>query len=89
MSKIKIPEGWVFKYFQVEDGLTKFVYEDNLGQEHIYINQEIEQDIPSYEDLQNRISKAIEYMERYMPNYDFDKTNLIKVLDILKGADKE
>ena len=33
--------------------------------------------------------KAIEYIESYMPNYDFDKTNLTKVLDILKGVDKE
>ena len=32
------------------------------------------------------ISKAIEYIESYMPNYDFDKTNLTKVLDILKGG---
>ena len=40
-------------------------------------------------ELQKRVDKAIEYMERYMPNYDFDKTNLIKVLDILKGVDKE
>ena len=36
-----------------------------------------------------RINKAIEYIESYMPNYDFDKTNLIKLLEILKGSDKE
>jgi len=36
--------------------------------------------------LRDRISKAIEYIESYMPNYDFDKTNLTKVLDILKGG---
>jgi len=30
------------------------------------------------------------YIESYMPNYDFDKTNLIKILEILdKGSDKE
>ena len=39
--------------------------------------------------LKERNSKAIEYIESYMPNYDFDKTNLTKVLDILKGVDKE
>ena len=27
-------------------------------------------------DLEQRIDKAIEYIESYMPNYDFDKTNL-------------
>ena len=36
--------------------------------------------------LNNIINKAIEYIESYMPNYDFDKTNLTKVLDILKGV---
>lgn len=44
---------------------------------------------PTKKELEDRISKAIEYIESYMPNYDFDKTNLRKVLDILKGVDKE
>jgi len=39
--------------------------------------------------LKERIDKVIGYIKSYMPNYDFDKTNLIKVLDILKGVDKE
>lgn len=38
-------------------------------------------------DLQDRINKAIEYIESYMPNYDFDKTNLRKLLEILKGSE--
>ena len=42
-----------------------------------------------YAELYKRIDEAIEYIESYMPNYDFDKTNLTKVLDILKGVDKE
>ena len=37
-------------------------------------------------EYQEKIDKAIEYIESYMPNYDFDKTNLIKLLEIL---DKE
>ena len=37
-------------------------------------------------DLEQRIDKAIEYINNYLPNYDFDKTNLIKLLEIL---DKE
>ena len=41
------------------------------------------------ERLNNIINKGIEYIESYMPNYDFDKTNLIKLLEILKGSDKE
>ena len=41
------------------------------------------------ERLNNIINKGIEYIESYMPNYDFDKTNLIKLLGILKGSDKE
>ena len=35
---------------------------------------------------ENIIKEAIKYIESYMPNYDFDKTNLIKLLEIL---DKE
>ena len=38
---------------------------------------------------ENIIKEAREYIESYMPNYDFDKTNLIKLLEILKGSDKE
>lgn len=34
---------------------------------------------------QKRIDKSIEYIESYLPNYDFDKTNLIKLLEILRG----
>jgi len=39
--------------------------------------------------LRKKIDKAIEYINNYMPNYDFDKTNLIKVLKILRGEDNE
>lgn len=40
--------------------------------------------------LQERIDKAIEYIKKYLPNYDFDHSNLEKVLEILvdKGEDK-
>ena len=38
---------------------------------------------------ENIIKEAREYIESYMPNYDFDKTNLIKLLEILQGSDKE
>ena len=31
----------------------------------------------------NIIKEVREYIESYMPNYDFDKTNLIKLLGIL------
>ena len=31
---------------------------------------------------ENIIKEAREYIESYMPNYDFDKTNLIKLLEI-------
>ena len=38
------------------------------------------------EQKENIIKEVREYIESYMPNYDFDKTNLIKLLEIL---DKE
>ena len=34
---------------------------------------------------ENIIKEVREYIESYMPNYDFDKTNLIKLLEILEG----
>ena len=40
------------------------------------------------ERLNNIINEAIEYIESYMPNYDFDKTNLIKLLEILDKENK-
>jgi DNA repair ATPase RecN len=36
-------------------------------------------------ELKSKIDKAIEYINNYMPNYDFDHYNLEKLLKILKG----
>ena len=42
-----------------------------------------------YDKKENIIKEVREYIESYMPNYDFDKTNLIKLLEILdKGCIK-
>ena len=35
--------------------------------------------------LKSKLDKAIEYINNYMPNYDFDHYNLEKLLKILKG----
>lgn len=40
-------------------------------------------------ELTSKISKAIEYIESYLPNYSFDKTNLRKLLEILNKAGEE
>ena len=48
---------------------------------------EIEKDIS--DGMLETIDEAREYIESYMPNYDFDKTNLIKLLEILQGSEKE
>lgn len=58
----------------------KIAYE-NVMEANKMLDKEIER-------LNNIINKGIEYIESYMPNYDFDKTNLIKLLGILKGSDK-
>lgn len=62
-------------------------------EELIYTYEELEDLVLKYQELyikeKNNNNKAIEYIESYMPNYDFDKTNLIKVLKILRGVDKE
>ena len=44
--------------------------------------------VEEIERLNNIINKGIEYIESYMPNYDFDKTNLIKLLEILDKENK-
>ena len=36
-----------------------------------------------------RIDKAIEYIKSYLPNYDFDHSNLEKLLQILGDKDNE
>ena len=38
---------------------------------------------------ENIIKEVREYIESYMPNYDFDKTNLIKLLEILDKVGDE
>jgi len=40
------------------------------------------------EDYKQRNEKAIEYINQYLPNYDFDHTNLKELLNILQGGDE-
>ena len=46
---------------------------------------ELEQKLQQKENI---IKEVREYIESYMPNYDFDKTNLIKLLEILDKENK-
>jgi hypothetical protein len=46
-----------------------------------------EKDIKYIKQLEYRIDKATEYINNYMPNYDFDHYDLEKLLNILKGED--
>ena len=64
------------------DGTNDLAVEYERNKKEREMKEEIER-------LNNIINKGIEYIESYMPNYDFDKTNLIKLLGILKGSDKE
>lgn len=41
------------------------------------------------ERLKDIIKEARYYIQGYIPNYDFDKTNLIKLLEILNKVGKE
>lgn len=79
MNKIKIPKNWVFKYFEVDGNTTKFVYEDQYHNEHIYIDEKPEPELPTYEELQERIDSAINYIEH--SSY----CEVRKLLNILKG----
>ena len=47
------------------------------------IINEIEKLQKQLQQKENIIKEVREYIESYMPNYDFDKTNLLKILEIL------
>ena len=60
----------------------------------VYKCEQLEKMYKSYEEKEievmkkdNIIDKAIEYINNYMPNYDFDHYNLEKLLKILKGEE--
>lgn len=60
----------------------KFISEQKSAT--IEINQNgCKEIINKIERLNNIIKEVREYIESYMPNYDFDKTNLLKILEIL------
>ena len=58
----------------------------NINEEHRILNGELRKEL---QEKENIIKEVREYIESYMPNYDFDKTNLIKLLEILQGSEKE
>lgn len=61
----------------------------------IYIDRDMKRELGNVindliklnEIYKSRIDKAIEYIKSYLPNYDFDHSNLEKLLQIL--GDKE
>ena len=72
------------KVSKLEDGSYKL----KINNYSRYEVEEVEALAIKY--LQNKLQQeenikkeAIKYIESYMPNYDFDKTNLIKLLEIL------
>ena len=74
-------------YYSVNKG------EDFFNEVYCYsLNDKVEiieedKKIDEIERLNNIIKEAREYIESYMPNYDFDKTNLIKLLEILNKGE--
>ena len=76
--------------------MNKMIYCNLVsGEQVIKFNDHIKEILQENEQLKNQlqqkeniIKEVREYIESYMPNYDFDKTNLIKLLEIL-GSDKE
>ena len=79
----------LLEYLQnkIDSGEHKIFFND-LGWEVKTIDciNAINEQQEEIERLENIIKEVREYIESYMPNYDFDKTNLIKLLEIL---DKE
>ena len=74
--------------------IVDYLQEEEIG--HIQCDYEkvelllycVKEKAKEIERLKDIINKAIEYIESYMPNYGFDKTNLLKLLGILQGSDK-
>lgn len=62
---------------------------DQLKKENEELKQINEEHRKLNGELRNCIDKAIEYIESYLPNYDFDKTNLKKLLEILRESESE
>lgn len=64
--------------------LARKIEHDNEKNEEIERLQDMDKILRNENiNLKLRINKAIKYIESYLPNYDFDKTNLIKLLEIL------
>ena len=57
--------------------LLKIIFKDSS--DILGIINDIENQFKQKENIKK---EAREYIESYMPNYDFDKTNLIKLLEI-------
>lgn len=88
-KEIDEEEAWSFKGHTVHRGecLKKLCDEDNAVRKLQQIKDKLQNDyqeaVDKINDLQQRIDKAIEYVKSYLPNYDFDHSNLEKVLEIL------
>ena len=78
----------MFQYndYLINEQLVVKALNDEEKQE--WFNNEIfEAKDKEIERLNNIIKEVREYIESYMPNYDFDKTNLIKLLEILNKGE--
>lgn len=84
MNKIKIPKNWVFKYFEVEGNTTKFVYEDQYHNEHIYIDEKPEPELPTYEELEKKLKEADEAVEYWQKECDKRSKVLDKIKEYVK-----
>ena len=67
-----------------EKELEKFrKWQQDAAQSLYDKDKEIEKLQNQLQQKENIIKEVREYIESYMPNYDFDKTNLLKILEIL------
>ena len=82
----------------VEDEDLLLDYITNLQEENVVLKSQLLQDNKSYHDMQDRIKKAIEYINTVKENtIDSTRKNFAKMilinyedlLNILKGEDKE
>lgn len=77
------------KYYQLQDDYEKQSFYTYLSKEERKQYEYEDYLIEQLQQKENVIKEGREYIENYMPNYDFDKTNLKKLLGILdKGGIK-
>lgn len=84
-TTMNVPFNQVSQSIKIESKKNDAFYVPNFFSEKSINNDMVKK--TSKKQLEQKIEKAKEYIKSYLPNYDFDHTNLKKILEILEGED--